>query len=246
MQAAGLAAEALQKLASLDIQLLQWLNSFVGASSLGDKLILLFCNNNLVRGLFVFFPLAWMLFSPDETIRRKLLAGFSATCFAVVLSAWIQHHFSGHLRPMLDPSLHVKLVEAALAENWNRNNSFPSDSATLFGGLTATLAAVSAIWGLVGGVWAFITVGIFRIVVGFHFPSDIVAGWLLGWGCVRIALSYPFINMFDAIYNLFARKPFIIPGLMFIFLADAFSLFQGAQGLIFGVKDALMLLAHHS
>jgi hypothetical protein len=81
-----------------DLELLQALNSLVGS----NKLLWSFGNNTLIRGFPIFFPLIALWFSSDCIKRRsRMLAGLSATCFAVVLPVWLQHHITPPHSPAL-------------------------------------------------------------------------------------------------------------------------------------------------
>src|ERR1700730_18782832 len=114
-----------------DVQLLLALNSTVGS---GDRSLWLLSNNSIVRGFPIFFPLVALWFSVDCTKRRaRMLAGLFGGCLATVLSVWLQFHLSSHTRPILDPALHLPIIDPQLTFRvWDRTASFPSDTATLF------------------------------------------------------------------------------------------------------------------
>jgi len=61
--------------------------------------------------------------------------------------------------------------------NWS---SFPSDHATLFFALAAGLFFVSRGLGTVAAAYVTLVIALPRIFVGWHYPSDILAGALIG------------------------------------------------------------------
>lgn len=59
--------------------------------------------------------------------------------------------------------------------------SFPSGHAAVMAGLAVAVYALNPKWGVVLSVMAILT-GLSRIVLGVHYPSDVLAGWVLGAG----------------------------------------------------------------
>lgn len=59
--------------------------------------------------------------------------------------------------------------------------SFPSGHAASMAGLAVAVYALNPKWGALLFIMAFLT-GVSRIVLGVHYPSDVVAGWILGAG----------------------------------------------------------------
>lgn len=68
-------------------------------------------------------------------------------------------------------------------------DSFPSGHATLFAGLAAALYVNHKKIGLVFGILAFM-ISLARVISGVHFPIDIVVGWVIGVGSVRLVHYY--------------------------------------------------------
>ena len=216
-----------------DIQLLVFLNSFVGSNNLLYKLLWYTTGGNaLIRGFPIFFLLIALWFYGDCRKRRsRMLAGLLATCLATVLSVWSQHHLTPHIRPLLDPALHLNIADPQWAGTFDRQGSFPSDSATLYFSLCAIIFLENRLIGCFCFLWALVFVGVTRVVFGWHYPSDIVGSLVLGPGCVYLFNKIPyFATLFERALKLFESRMYIVHALLFVFLADAYNLFLGLQG----------------
>jgi membrane-associated phospholipid phosphatase len=209
-----------------DRELLLTLNSFVGHE--GPHYVWEFANNALLRGFPIFFALVALWFSGDCIKRRsRMLVALLAVCFATVLSVWLQFHLVGHTRPLLDPALHLKI---ATPGDWDRTNSFPSDTATLFFALATVVFLENRVIGLFCFLWDAAVISLPRVVFGWHYPSDIVGSMVLGPGCVFLFDKMPYLRMlFERSLMLFEGRMYLVHALLFIFLADASNLFLSLQ-----------------
>jgi undecaprenyl-diphosphatase len=211
-------------IADLDRDILLTLNSFGG----GNKHLWELANNALFRGFPLFFSLPALWFSGGHLERRgRMLAGLLAVCLATILSVWLQFHVDVHTRPMLDPALHLDTVPTW---TWDRTGSFPSDTATLFFGLAAVVFAEERLVGLVCFVWVAVIIAIPRVILGFHYASDIIGSLLLGPACVFVFAWSPYPRrLFERALMVFEDRMYIVHALLFVFLADASNLFLSLQ-----------------
>lgn len=212
-----------------DRELLRALNSFVGSDAL---YLWQLANNQLFRGFPLFFSLVALWFSGDCNIRRsRMLAGLFATCLATVLSVWIQFHLAVHTRPLLDPTLHLKIIEDPQSSVvWDRLSSFPSDTATLFFGLAAVVFVEKRLVGFLCFLWVAAIVAVPRVIFAWHYPSDIVGSLILAPACVFLFNAIPYARMpFERALMLFEGRMYFVHALLFIFLSDASNLFLSLQ-----------------
>lgn len=211
-------------IANLDRDILLTLNSFGGA----NKHLWELANNSLFRGFPVFFSLAALWFSGGHLERRgRMLAGLLAVCLATVFSVWLQFHLDVHTRPLLDPTLHLDTLPTW---TWDRTGSFPSDTATLFFGLAAVVFAEERLVGLLCFVWVAVIIAIPRVILGFHYPSDIIGSLLLGSASVFGFARSPYPRrLFERALMLFEGRMYIVHALLFVFLAEASNLFLSLQ-----------------
>jgi membrane-associated phospholipid phosphatase len=213
-------------IADLDRDILLTLNSFGGA----NKHLWELANNSLFRGFPVFFSLPALWFSGSDRERRgRMLAGLLAVCLATIFSVWLQFHLNVHTRPLLDPALHLETIPTW---TWDRTSSFPSDTATLFFGLAAVVFTEERWAGLFCFVWVVVIIAIPRVILGFHYASDIVGSLVLGPACVFMFARSPYPRrLFERLLMLFEGRMYIVHALLFVFLAEASNLFLSLQAL---------------
>jgi membrane-associated phospholipid phosphatase len=214
---------------NLDRDLLLALNSLAGSDTL---YIWTLATNELVRGFPIFFPLVALWFSGDCKERRsRMLAGLLAVYLTTMLSFWLQFHLTIHIRPLLDQKLPLNVVDPAWATIWDRRGSFPSDTATLFFGLVAIIFLENPLIGLFCFLWTVGMIGLPRVIFGFHYPSDIVAGMILGSGGVLIFNKITFLRMpFERALVWFEGRMYLVHALLFVCLAETSNTFGSVLG----------------
>lgn len=211
----------------LDKEILHALNSFGG----GNQNLWDLASNSLFRGFPVFFSIVALWFSSEQLERRgRMLAGLLAACLATMLSVWSQFHAAVHIRPILD--LAIPLDTVIPRTPWDRTNSFPSDTATLFFSLAAVVFVEKRSVGLFCFAWVAAIVAIPRVVVGLHYPSDIIGAFVLGTATVFVFTRFRFPRgLFEYVLACFEGRMYIVHALLFVFLAEAFDLFPSLQDL---------------
>jgi undecaprenyl-diphosphatase len=233
--------------ANFEVRLLFDLNHFVASSPATAITFMRMADNSILRGFPVFFSLVVLWFSTECRKRRaRILAGLLVTCFAVVVSIWLQHHLPTHIRPYADPTLHLQstVKESPIDPIPSRTRkviySFPSDTATMYFALASIIFLESRMAGTIAFLWSVITVGVARVGMGWHYPSDVAGGLILGILSVYLFTRMrPVTDFFERKLAQCDRRMYIVHALLFIFLADAFSLFAGIRAIILGFRAAV-------
>lgn len=227
---------------ALDLWLLHWLNAWVARSpaafysalAQGDRTpwVLAACT----------FVLLWFSGVPDPPAadgaptdakgrltrweaRRRTVLTFGAMLAGFLLSRALQLPFE-RLRPLaVQPSpIRVPIdptVWAQVQQNLGKQGSIPSDHAVMFFSLTAGVFAIKRWLGpiVLAGALYFSAL---RVGVGFHWPSDILAGAVLGvaltLGAFALARRWRFAP--DAVVAAFEHYPVAAYPLSFLVLLD--------------------------
>jgi undecaprenyl-diphosphatase len=121
-----------------------------------------------------------------------------------------------HLQPLADPATWHQM-----AINFTDWGSFPSDHAAL---IAIVLVAACSVSRRAGIALAFVAVlvGFFRIAVGYHWPSDILGGTILGLivAAVLFALEGKLAPLLDAMLAKIAAHRAVAYALAFVVLSD--------------------------
>ncbi|HEY1987104.1 MAG TPA: phosphatase PAP2 family protein [Terracidiphilus sp.] len=224
---------------NVDLKILLELNSLVPQSHLGAKLFYFPADNALVRGFPIFFPLSALWFSPTwRSQRGRILIGLLTGCVATIFSVWLQSHTHFNVRPFLDPNLHLRGMELITRTGWDHLCSFPSDTATLLFAFSTVVFLQHKLAGVIAFIWSFFISGIIRVAVGWHYPSDVAAAFILGCCSVLLLTRVRYLTHFvDELLQRAEPRIYIVHALMFFLLADALSLFYSGLQFLHGIRD---------
>jgi undecaprenyl-diphosphatase len=154
--------------------------------------------SNLLKGglALALYWWAWFQFEKTPSNKRNiLLFTFVSSTFALLLARTIALLIPFRDRPFQNPDYHFQLpfTVTGFVHSWN---SAPSDHAVLFFCLATSLWMVSWRLGVVAMCHALFVVSFPRIYVGYHYPTDIISGALVGIG---MGLTCNFARLRDGI-----------------------------------------------
>ncbi len=220
----------------MDFSVLYFLNKLASSGGIVGTLIGMFTENPLLRGGPVFFCICYLWFSTnDVNLRVRIIMGCIACILGVLISVFCQSHLPIHVRPVYDNRLGIVNIL-----NWNQDStdkriySFPSDTATLYFALVTIVFLQNRKMGLLSFLWAVLTVGVCRVAVGVHYPSDILAGMILGTTLVLILSNIAGLNKWLS-KNILKYDPgqkYL--NIFFVFLClEAYGLFPGLSQIFY-------------
>jgi undecaprenyl-diphosphatase len=213
---------------AFDLSILSFLNTFAHRSETFDTLVVFLLWNNFVKGGIImgFFWWAWAQDDERALKREYLLLGFGLSIASVIAARLLALSLPFRERPLRNPLLDFQLpytMEGSMLETWS---SFPSDHAVVFFCLAAAIWFASRRLGVVAALYALIVISLPRIYTGVHYPTDVVAGAVLGW-CIacfskvrslRIHLARPVLRWME-------KQPGAFYGLLFLATFELAELF---------------------
>jgi len=170
-----------------DSSILHFINQFAQRSWLFDKTMVFISTDPFVSGGVAtsFFWWAWFAESrAKEKVRETILCGLAASFTALFVARSLAALLPFRARPYLNAELHF-LPPLGTTQyycdliHWS---SFPSDHAVLYFSLATCIFLVSWRVGILAFCHALFVVCLPLVYLGEHYPSDILAGALLGIG----------------------------------------------------------------
>jgi len=204
-------------------------NSLAGRSHAFDRVVVMLEANSLLKtglivGLLWYF---WFSTRDQPETRRKILRTLFAACIAIAVARVSQRLLPPRMRPIFDPSMALKVAWDFNPSSHAEWSSFPSDHAVMMCALAAGLWTISRRWGAVAFVWVLGFVFPVRLILGLHYPSDILAGGLVGVSIVWLVMRDGFVvpRFVDLSLRLEAHQAAAFYTLVFLFtwqVADFF------------------------
>lgn len=172
---------------SFDSGILHFLNQFAQRSWTFDKTVVFISTDPFISGgiAMTFFWWAWFRKSTTKTRDRELvLCGLAASFVALFVARSLATALPFRARPYLDSGLHFRapLGTGQYYFDLLHWSSFPSDHAVLYFSLATCIFLVSRKVGILAYCHALFIVCLPLMYLGEHFPTDILAGALLGIG----------------------------------------------------------------
>ncbi|MBB4380710.1 phosphatase PAP2 family protein [Bradyrhizobium sp. SBR1B] len=190
---------------NIDLVLLRLVNSIAHRSSSFDACVSFLADLPLFKGAVLTSVLWLVWFQPDrdKQLRRALVVStLLGTIASLVLAKVIRSVLPFRLRPIHDATSGFILPYHVSSETlWNWS-SFPSDTAAMAFALAGGILMIRREWGYIAALYSLVVICIPRIYLGYHYPSDVAAGALLGglsafvmsWYPIRSPLSRPILS----------------------------------------------------
>ena len=172
----------------------------------------------------------WAWFWPNSNLRLNrsyLLSALLGAVVALFVARILAHALPLRTRPILDPSLHFRLPFGAPDQsNWTIWSSFPSDHAALFVALLAGIWLACRRAGLILLLYVLIAILFPRIYIGIHYPTDVLAGAVLGAGSVLMLSWSKIRNLWTGhVLNWIERSPAFAYAVLFLVTFEIGTLF---------------------
>ncbi|UZD90087.1 phosphatase PAP2 family protein [Cognatishimia activa] len=230
----------------MDTTIFDAIQSIGGRSDLFDRAICNIATNPLLKGALpmIFFWALWFAPSYNRMVyRARLLAMLVVAAVAIVIGRAMATLLPFRLRPLHDPDIKMQLsfdLDPSILSGWS---AFPSDHAVMFFALSTCFFLIQKRIGYIAFVHSIIAIAFARVFLGFHWPSDVLAGALVGAG-VAMVLFRPvakLISQTQLTRWLIRREQFLYPAL-FIITYQVTTMFNATRELASAMLDALSLV----
>lgn len=146
----------------------------------------------LAKGTVLVALLWWIWFrhhrassSEEAAARRRdrevVVIAIASGLLAFLAGRLLAHYMPFRLRPIYEPALKGLYPEASIDELLPRTwSAFPSDHAMLWCAISMGIFLASRWLGIYALIHTALLIGLPRIYLGLHYPSDVLAGGLLG------------------------------------------------------------------
>jgi undecaprenyl-diphosphatase len=167
-----------------DRALALYANQFAGHSFVLDKFVFDTLDTSLLNSGVVLAAYWWLWFEADESgvcaQRRNVVVALLAV-IVVASAAWLLKVLLPFRHPPLsNPGFGLRLPFGVDPTSLNYLSSFPSGHAMLFFALSVPLWMRSRWLGAAATIWILLAICLPLLYLGYHWPSDIVAGAVVG------------------------------------------------------------------
>lgn len=225
-----------------DLAILTALNQFARHSWLFDRLVNFWSHEHLLKGGVLVAVLWWAWFRPGADQagdRRRVVVTVAGTMVALGLGKLCQLACGFRPRPIHVHELGFVVpygMSSTVLDGWS---SFPSDHAILFGAVSAGLFLISRRAGLLVLAYSLIMVLLPRAYLLLHYPTDLIAGLLIGAATVVAAQRYLLrARAVECVVAWADSRPALAYPLMFLVSFQIAVLFDNVRAIAIAVAKA--------
>jgi len=162
----------------------QYANQLAGRSTVVDKLVHDVVDLSFFNGGVFLAAFWWLWFESDATgaypHRRNVVVALLAATIVGGAARLLKILLAFHHSPLLTPDLGLRPTHNIDPTSLPALGSLPSSHAALFFALSVALWMRSRWLGAAAAVWTLLVICFPLIYLGYHWPSDVLAGALVG------------------------------------------------------------------
>jgi undecaprenyl-diphosphatase len=162
------------------------LNSLINTSqklpSLNSFMVAI-VDNALLKGGVVVSMLWYLWFRKSDKItltRERVIISIISCIIAIFVGRLLARVLPFRLRPLVDPAFAQFYHNKSMADSFDMASSFPSDHAVMFFALATGIFLISKRLGVFSFLYVFFVICFPRMYLGLHYPTDILAGAVVG------------------------------------------------------------------
>lgn len=228
---------------SFDATVIFYVNKLSRHSVSFDRFMGYAAQYNLLKGGMLAL-LIWRVWAMEGERGRKCMAAAITSCFAAIaLARGLALSLPYRARPLHEYSIAFVPphgVSQRVLDGWS---SFPSDHAVLFFTLSTGLFFASRRLGALALAYSALVICLPRVYLGFHYPTDILAGAalgvIIGWmGSVYLASS----RAFGSSYGWLVSRPGLFYPALFLVTYQIADLFDSGRGALSGAVELVEMI----
>lgn len=136
------------------------------------------------------FYWSWFSFSARSRERSVLLITLISTPIVVLLARLLALNLPFRKRPLHSDEFEFTLPSGIAENGLDGWSSFPSDHAVLYFAVSVGILVASRRLGWLAIFYTLVFIGLPRVYVGYHYPSDIIGGCLIGGGLILCSIYF--------------------------------------------------------
>jgi undecaprenyl-diphosphatase len=221
---------------SFDSKIISFFNQFSQLSHTFDSMVNFIVSNNLLKAGIVVILFWWYWFKNDEKqlkYREHILPTILSCSFAILLARGMALLLPLRLRPIHESGLSFILPYGVKTDMLGGWSSFPSDHAVMFFALATGLLFVSKKTGIFALIYVTLFISLPRIYLGFHYPTDIIAGAFLGI-CIGWIGNQEFVikSIIRPLLVYDKKFPSVFYSLFFLLTSQMLDMFDSSRAII--------------
>lgn len=166
-----------------DLSIIHFLNKFSDQSKLFESFMILVVDNDFLKGAIVVSVLWYFWFKNSSSInyhRERIIITLVSCIVAIFVGRLLARILPYRYRPILNPEVTSYFAHKSVIQGLEDASSFPSDHAVLFFSLATGIFLMSKKMGTLAYLYVFFIICFPRIYLGLHYPTDILAGAVVG------------------------------------------------------------------